>query len=275
MKRILNGIIVIIFVASFAGALNIFIIQRLAVSEKTFASVADNKDVLNKIYNEFIDIMSSDLVKLFEGVIPEEELKNTFRNAYPVERFKSEFKILLETIAKYLSNRSDSPNHNLNLAEFKGEISKYLHNKAEGEKDAKKKALLSKYSHVFDNYPDSFAMLRLDDIEHIDEMKDNLSRLGKNLVPFNVVAIISLIVLLFNIRLLGIALLIFGIVNSAGSLTMKGAILNAIARNPEPARTVAINIATGTINTIVISSIIFMVSGILILSIIRKKRGGK
>ncbi len=275
LNLILKSIIILIFLVSFSATITIYTIMKKALSEKTFTTAAENKTVMELTYNEFIKIMSSDFVNLFAESIPEQDIESAFKSAYPEEKFKTELKELLKTISKYLRDEVNSPNHALNLVEFRKNVSSFLKSRADMEKKTESKQLLLKYSNVLLNYPDNFPMLRLDDIEHIDEMKENLSRLKSIFTPFLVIALISLIILLFNPRLLAFAFLLAGITNAIGTFAVRGIISNALAKNPEPARTIASIVASETISAVFVISIILIAVGIIILSIKRKNQGGK
>ncbi len=274
LKTIFKIIIIIIFLGSFSGSISIYTIRKTALNEKTLESTAENKDVLESIYTEFIEIMNADFIALFSGIISKEEIENEFRTAYPEEKFKNELKELLKNVSKYLRDEVSTPNRNLDLTEFKKKISIFLKSKAETEKISESKKLLLRYSDVVLHYPDNFPMLRLDDIEHIDEMKENLSRLKSVLTPFLIVALISLIILLFNIRLFALGILMTGIINAIGTFAVSGNVAAVLAKNPEPARTIATTVAAQTINSILVLSIILIVIGIIILGIKRKTKGG-
>lgn len=274
LKTIFKIIIIIIFVGSSSVSISIYTIRKWALNEKTLESTAENKDVLESIYTEFIEIMNADFITLFSGIISKEEIENEFRTAYPEEKFKNELKELLKNVSRYLRDEVSTPNRNLDLSEFKKKISIFLKSKAETEKISESKKLLLRYSDVVLHYPDNFPMLRLDDIEHIDEMKENLLRLKSLLTPFLIVALISLIILLFNIRLFALGILMTGIINAIGTFALRGNVAKVLAKNPEPARTIATTVATQTINSILVLSIILIVIGIIILGIKRKTRGG-
>lgn len=274
LKTIFKIIIIIIFLGSFSGSISIYTIRKTALNEKTLESTAENKDVLESIYTEFIEIMNADFITLFSGIISKEEIENECRTAYPEEKFKNELKELLKNVSKYLRDEVSTPNRNLDLTEFKKKISIFLKSKAETEKISESKKLLLRYSDVVLHYPDNFPMLRLDDIEHIDEMKENLLRLKSLLTPFLIVALISLIILLFNIRLFALGILMTGIINAIGTFALSGNVAEVLAKNPEPARTIATTVAAQTINSILVLSIILIVIGIIIFGIKRKTRGG-
>lgn len=273
LNLIVKSIIILIFLASFSGAMSIYIIHKTALSEKTLATTAENKTVLELTYNKFIEMMYSDFVNLFSGIISKKEIENAFRSAYPEEKFKTELKELLKTVSKYLRDEVNSPNHNLDLIDFKKEISIFLKSRADAETRTGPRQLLLRYSNVLLNYPDNFPMLRLDDIEHIDEMKENLSKLKSVLTPFFVVALISLIILLFNIRLFAVAVLLTGLINAIGTFAVKGSVSAVLAKNPEAARTIAITVAAQTTSSVFVLSIILIATGITILSIKRKISG--
>jgi hypothetical protein len=270
LNFIFKTIIVLVFLTSLSGTLVIYLIKKTALSEKTFVTTAENRKVLELTYNEFIEIMTSDFVALFSETLSKQDIERAFRSAYPEEKFKTELNGLFKTISKYLRDEVDSPNHNLDLVEFKKSISIFFKSRAEQEKKDEIKQKLLKYSNVLANYPDNFPMLRLDDIEHIDEMKENLVKIKSIFMPFFIVTIISLIILLFNIRLLACGILLTGLMNSIGTIIVKGKVASVLARNPEPTRTIATTIASQTTSAILWLSIILVIAGIIIL-VIKKK----
>lgn len=273
MKNILKAVLLVIFMASLSGTIIIYLIQKTAVSEKTLSGVADNKKVVETIYQEFIEIMSTDYVSLFKDIIPEEDIKSEFRSAYPREKFKTELKTLLSRVAKYLKGEVESPNHSLDLSEFKKKIAEFFKNRAEKETKTENKKLLERYSTVMLHYPDNFPMLRLDDIEHIDEMKENFEKLNPVFTKFLIITLISLIIIMFDIKLFSLGLLLTGLVNFIGTFAVKSKVVGVLAKNPEPAQTIAKTVARHTINSILIISVILLAAGLILFLI--KKQGGK
>lgn len=275
MKRFLKFILVLVFMASCSGAANLYIIRKSSVSEKTLTSIVEEKKLLEFIYEDFITIMSLDLTKLLSGIIEETELKEHFRSAYPKERFKDSLRELMKNIAQFLQGKKDSPNYNLNLTEFNKNLSDYLKSRADKENNPSQKLLLIKYSEVVKKYPDYFPMLRLDDIENIEQLKKNLDNLKKPFIISIIILIITTVILLLDIKMLSLAILLTGVVNFIGVQVSRIKIAEFLQKIPEPTRTIISSVAANTTSTIVLVSIILSALGIIILIIKRKNQGGR